>query len=121
MAGTARRLLRTPTDGFAQAADMARMIPDAKFQLHHGGDPATGPELAPEAIGFGAALQIVGQARELFDRQAARGPRGSPMAEGLRTALAGTPHPLADGRFADSHRLGNLALGPPLLLEVPGL
>jgi hypothetical protein len=97
------------------------MIPDTTFQLHHGGDPATGPELAPEAIGFRAALQIVGQASELFGRQAARGPRWSPMAEGLRTALAGTPHPLADGRFADPHGLGNLALGPPLLLEMPAL
>jgi hypothetical protein len=36
---------------------MARMIRDAKFPLHDGGDAGTGPYLAAEAIGFGAALQ----------------------------------------------------------------
>jgi hypothetical protein len=44
---------------------MNRMRGDAKLQVHHGGDPATGPDLPPEAIGFGTAVQPRGQAREL--------------------------------------------------------
>jgi hypothetical protein len=43
------------------------------------------------------------------------------MPQSLRAALSGASHPLAHGPFADAKRLGNLALGPPLLLEVPGL
>jgi hypothetical protein len=39
----------------------------------------------------------------------------------LRAALSGACHPLADGSLADAERLGDLAPGPPLLLEVPGL
>jgi hypothetical protein len=97
------------------------MIPDTKFPLQHSGDPAAGPELSPKAIGFGPSVQELGQTGELLGRQPARGTRWGPVAEGLRASHAGTPYPLADGSFADPHRLGNLALGPPLLLEVPGL
>jgi hypothetical protein len=40
--------------------------------------------------------------------------------EGFRSALAAALDPLADGGFADAHGLGDVALGPTLLLEVPG-
>ncbi len=43
------------------------------------------------------------------------------MPKRLGTPLAGPRHPLTDGPLADPQRLGNLALGPALLLEVPGL
>ena len=43
------------------------------------------------------------------------------MAKRLRASVAGAFHPLADGAFADTEGLGDLALGPTLLLEVPGL
>jgi hypothetical protein len=32
------------------------------------------------------------------------------MTQGIQSALAGAFHPLADGRFADAQRLGNLTL-----------
>jgi hypothetical protein len=39
----------------------------------------------------------------------------------LMGPLAGTFHPLTDGRLADAQCLGHLALRPALLLELPGL
>ena len=42
------------------------------------------------------------------------------MAKRFHSA-AGAFHPLTDGSFADAEGLGDLALGPALLFEVPGL
>lgn len=61
-------LLRAPPDGLAQAADMARVVPDAERQLNEGGDPAAGPDLPPEAIGFGPVVQQLGQTSQLVGR-----------------------------------------------------
>jgi hypothetical protein len=97
------------------------MIRDPRCQSNHGGDPAPGPELAPETLGFGAAVQPCRQAGERLDREPATGPRWGAMAQGLQTSLVGTPHPWADGRFADPRGLDDLALGPALVLEVPSL
>ena len=53
---------------------------------------------------------------------AAESRRGAPgVARGRRAAHTDARHPLADCRFADTQRLGDLALGPALLLELPGL
>ena len=121
LAGAPGGLLRAPADRLAQAADMARMVRDAEFQTNHGGDPATGPDLAPKAIGFGPSVQQLGQARQLLGDQPAGGPRVGPMPERLGAPVAGPRHPLADGPLADPQGLGDLALSPALLLEVPGL
>jgi len=43
------------------------------------------------------------------------------MAKRFRASVAGACHPLTDGSFADAKGLGNLALGPALLFEMPGL
>jgi hypothetical protein len=99
---------------------MDGMVGDAQLQAHHGGDPATGPYVAPEAIGLGAAVQRLGQMRQLVGGQPPGCARGRPMAQGLRAAFACAPHPLADGGFADAQGLGNLALRPALLLVLPG-
>jgi hypothetical protein len=100
---------------------MDGMIGNAKLQAHHGSDPATGPHLAPEAIGLGAAVQQRGQTRQLVGGQPPGRARGRLMAQGRRAAFAGAPHPLADRGFADAQGLGNLALRPALLPELPGL
>ncbi len=42
------------------------------------------------------------------------------MAKRFRASVAGACHPLTDGAFADAEGLGDLALGPALLLEAPG-
>jgi hypothetical protein len=66
-------------------------------------------------------LQQGRQAGKLLNGQPTAGPRGWPMAEGFRTTLAATRHPLADGPFADTQGRSDLALRPTLLFEVPGL
>jgi hypothetical protein len=64
-------------------ADKAGMIPEATFQADARRYPAVGPELPAEAIGFGAALQTLGQTGELFGRQPVRGSRWGPVTEGI--------------------------------------
>jgi hypothetical protein len=64
--GTPRGLLRTPADGLAQATDVTRMIRHAECPLNHGSNPRSRPELAPEAVCLGAALEEAGQLSELF-------------------------------------------------------
>jgi hypothetical protein len=66
-------------------------------------------------------LQQGRQAGKVLSGQPTAGPRGWPMAEGFRTALAATLHPLADRAFADPQGRSDLAWRPPLLFEVPGL
>lgn len=100
---------------------MTWMIGDAKFYPDDGSDPAAGPELPPEAIGLGAALQQCGELSKLIGGQSPWGPGWGVVPEGLRALFPGAPHPLTDGPFADAERLRNLALGPPVLLEAPGL
>jgi hypothetical protein len=100
---------------------MARVRGDAEFRANNRRNAATCPQRPPEAVGFGALLQQGRQAGELRSGQPTAGPRGWPMAEGFRTALAATLHPLADRAVADTQGRRDLALRPPLLFEVPGL
>jgi hypothetical protein len=100
---------------------MARMIGDAKFRSNNGRNPATCPQLPPEALGFGAVLKQGRQAGELRIGQPTAGPRGWSMAEGFRTTLSATLHPLADRALADTQGRSDLALRPTLLFEAPGL
>jgi hypothetical protein len=89
---------------------MDGMMGNAKLQAHHGSDPATGPHSAPEAIGLGAAVQQLGQTRQLVGGQPPGGYRGRLMVQGRRAAVACAPHPLADRGFADAQGLGDLPL-----------
>jgi hypothetical protein len=100
---------------------MGWVVGDTKFETNHGGHPAACPHSAPEAIGFGALLQQRREVGALLVGQPGRGTRRWPMAKRFRSSVAGMFHPLTDGSFADAEGLGNLALGPALLLEVPGL
>jgi hypothetical protein len=100
---------------------MTGMVGNPIFELNHGGDSPTGPELSPKTIGFGPPVQEFGQAGELLGREPARGPGGWTVAQGVRARLASALHPLTDGAFADAEGFGDLALGPALLLEAPGL
>lgn len=117
----ARRLLETPLDGFEEAADMGRMVPDATFEVNDDGDARAGPDRAVKAVGFGPAVQERGQAGPLAGRHPAGDSRRRPVLKGLGALRAGPCHPLADGGFADAHRLGDGALGPTVLQECPRL
>jgi hypothetical protein len=97
------------------------MVGHAEGQLHHGGNPAAGPARPPGAAGFGTAGQQRRQLGQLIVGQpSGRAGRWTGSAC-LRSPLPGPRHPLADRPRADAQRLGNLALGPALLLEVPSL
>jgi hypothetical protein len=121
LTGAPGRFVRAPADRLEHAAHLGWMVGDPKFETNHGGHPAACPHRAPEALGFGAPVQQVGQASQLFAGQ----PPGSAgrwlVAQRLRTSRAGTCHPLADRPFADAQGFGDLALGPAPLLELPGL
>jgi hypothetical protein len=100
---------------------MTGMVRDAKGELNHGSDPTAGPQLPPETIGFGTALQQGRQLSELLGSQSPRGAGWGAVAEGVGSPFTGTLHPLTDGPFADTQRRGDLALRPALLFELPGL
>ena len=100
---------------------MTRMVHDAKFQLNDGRDPPSRPELAAKTIACGTPLQQLGQAGPLLGREPAARSGWRAVSEGVRAPLAGAFHPLTDRPCTDAQRLGNLPLGPPLLLEVPGM
>jgi hypothetical protein len=57
----------------------------------------------------------------LLGGQPGRGTRWRPMAKRFRSSVAGAFYPLTDGSFADPEGFGDLALGPALLFEAPGL
>jgi hypothetical protein len=94
---------------------------DATLQAYHLGDPPPGPDLATAPRGLGATLQQGRQARPLLLGQSARSAGRWSMPKSPHTAVASTCQPLTDGAFADAQRVGDLALGPALLLKAPGL
>jgi hypothetical protein len=100
---------------------MRRMVGDAELQANYYGDPTTSPHVSPKPIGGRATLEEFGQAGELRACQEACSTRRRVMPERIGPLVAGAAHPLTDGALADAKRLGNPALSPSLLLEVPGL
>jgi hypothetical protein len=91
------------------------------LELNHRGDPPPGPPLAPKAIRFGPPWQECGQAGERLGREPARGAGRRTVAQSSGALLVGACPPLTDGAFADAECCGDLALGPALRLETPGL
>ena len=100
---------------------MGGVVQDAKCHPYHRGHALAGPHLAAEAIGLRATVQQVRHTGQLVGSQAAGGARRWLVAQRLRAAQAGSRHPVADRGGADPQGLGNLALRPALLFEVPGL
>jgi hypothetical protein len=100
---------------------MDGVVADPKSPANDRCHASAGPELPPEAAGFGAPMRELGQINQLFGGQEA-GSTGVPTRlQGLGATLAAMRHPLADGPLADAQRVGDLTLGPALLLEMPGL
>jgi hypothetical protein len=114
-------LLPAPPQRLQQTADMAGMIPDTPRQVDDCGNPSAGPKLSSKPVGFGTALQELGQAGEVLASEPTGCAGWGSVAEGIWPTLAGAFHPLADRPFADAQGLGDLALRPAVLLELPGL
>jgi hypothetical protein len=78
------------------------MVVDPKSPANDRRHASAGPELPPEAIGFGAPRQELGQMSQLVGSQAAGRTRVPTRPQGLGAALSGTRHLLADGPLADA-------------------
>ena len=100
---------------------MDRVVGNTELQPQDRGDLAPGPHLAAETISLGTLVQEVGKAGELLGSQSPGRASRRAVSQRLWAALAATLYPLAHGRLADAQRLGNLALRPALLLEMPSL
>ena len=123
LAGAPGGLLRTPADRLAQAADMAW---DGRRHQIRGESPqqcVRGSRARRESHRL-RGLAATGSGRWASCSAVNRRRGTGRMAD---VAVPPTPpsraraHPLTDGPFADAKRLGDLALGPALLREVPGL
>src|ERR671923_2957119 len=96
---------------------MRLVVPDAELLPDHRGPPGAGPTLAPKALGFCP----VGE--ELWDPAPLRacecdrpcGPRLGPPRR--HAVLTHRRQPLADRRWGDTKRFGNLTRCPPMLRE----
>jgi hypothetical protein len=121
LASAPRGRLETPAERLAHATARGEMGGNTPGEANHRGDAAPGPALAPEARGFGAWLSQCREVGALLGGQPGRGTRRGPLAQRLRSSVAGTCSPLADGSCAAPQGLGDLARGPALLVEVPGL
>lgn len=77
--------------------------------------------MSSEAIGCGAARQQRRHAGEWLGSQTAGSAGRWAMAESFRTTCTAPLQPLADRALADAHGRSDLALGPALLCEMPGL
>jgi hypothetical protein len=100
---------------------MTGMVGNPILEPNYRGDPPPGPQLSTKAIRCGPPLQEFGQAGELLGREPARGSGRRTVSQSIGAFLVGALHPLTDGAFTDAERFGDLALGPALLLEMPGL
>jgi hypothetical protein len=66
LTGTAGGHLGTPAGRLAYAADMRRMVADAKCDPNHDGNPTASPDSPAKAIGLGALMQESRQPGELL-------------------------------------------------------
>ena len=114
------RLLDTQAHGAQEAADMGRMIADAKGAPDDLGHALGRPDLAAIAVGFGSWCQQAGQVRQLLGGQLGRRAWWRMATQRLHAAFTGAPHPLADRAFGDAQRRGDVLLLPALLFQFPG-
>jgi hypothetical protein len=64
------RLLDAQAEGPQEAIDVRGVITDPEGPLDQRGDPRGAPDVAPEAVGFGAFRQECGELAALLGRQA---------------------------------------------------
>lgn len=112
-------LLDAQAEGPQETIDVRGMIAYAEGALDHDHHPRRGPDVAPEAIGFGTFRQEGGQVGALLGRQAMGGTRGDPAAQGLFASLPRPLQPLADRSLGDPQRRGDVALLPPVVGQLP--
>lgn len=114
------RDLRSPTEALQQSRDLALAVRDVELLTDHPGDPATGPDVAPEAVSLGAMPEEIRDQTDLLGGQ----PGGdAPMVEMRGEGFTPTPpsrsQPSADATLACPESGGDVVLSPSLLMEFP--
>lgn len=99
---------------------MRRVVAHPQGARDHGRHALGCPQVAAEAAGFGAAGQERGQLRPLLGRQLGPAARRGMPAQGLGAPGAGPLEPLAHRALRHAQRLGDPALRPTLLRQLPG-
>ena len=99
---------------------MVRVVGDAEHACDDFGDAGAGPDIADEAEGRGSTSQEQRKASKLVRSEAGRSARREPRAHGLDATSASAFEPLADSALGNAKGLGNFALLPPVLMELPG-
>jgi hypothetical protein len=113
------RLLDAQAEGPQEAIDVRGVITDPEGPLDQRGDPRGGPDVATEAVGFGAFRQECGELAALLGRQAMGRTRGDAAAQGLFASFPRPFQPLADRSLGDPQRRGDVPLLPALLGQFP--
>ena len=99
---------------------MGRMVADTKLIFNQLSHAAARPDRPAKAKGFGSFEQQRHEERMLFGTQQ-RGCTGGGMGAQRRDPLrGGPPDPLADRPLRDAQGLGDLLLGPAVLMQFPG-
>ncbi len=95
-------LLAAPPTGLQDAADMGRMVRDAKELFDEGGDARGGPDIADNAEGGSAFGEGSPQLRALVASQARRRAWGDAPVQTGHTACSAAFDPLADRARGDT-------------------
>ena len=98
---------------------MRRMIAHPEVLGDHLGDAPTGPDIAAKAKGFRAFEEQGDELGVLVGRQQGRGAGRRMIAQGVDAIQAGAGEPLADGALGDAQGVGDLLLGPAVLMQLP--
>src|SRR5512135_3741871 len=110
--------LRGPSQALEQARHLTRAVRDAELLADDPGDPLTGPDVPPEAVGLGPMPEEVGDQAKLLGGELGGRARGGVRAERVRTAAAGGGQPPADGPLGGVERERDLALLPALSRQI---
>jgi hypothetical protein len=99
---------------------MIGMVPHPKFAPDDRRHPLGGPDIPTEAERLGPLGQEERQVLPLLVGQFRGRARRHPTLQRRDSALAGPPHPLADGPGRHPEGVGYRLLAPVLLLQLPG-
>lgn len=99
---------------------MIGMVADRKLILNELGDALAGPDLPPKAAGFGPFEQQGNQLPVLVRSQQGFGPRCRVIAQSFDAMQSRSLQPLTHRTLSDPQGVGDLLLGPTLLVQLPG-